>query len=171
MEYASKGVGNSGLTLGIIGTALGALSTLGGGAAMLTGNGVGRSQDPGDKPVTRYEMGLFQQINAKDIEISELKSNRYTDAVANGLQQQISGQLAWNATQNATMGALQGQISQLQSMTRIVVPNENVSPGWGRAAVMPVSSLPPYFVPYPLPPVSGTTTPDAASSSSSGTGN
>ena len=70
------------------------------------------------------------------------------------------------------MGALQGQISQLQSMTRIVVPNENVSPGWGRAAVMPVSSLPPYFAPYPLPPIGGTTaTPDVTSSTSSGTGN
>ena len=142
---------------------------MGGLSGLFGGN---KNTDPGDKPVTRYEMGLFQQINAKDIEISELKSNRYTDAVANGLQQQISGQLAWNATQNATMGALQGQISQLQSMTRIVVPNENVSPGWGRAAVMPVSSLPPYFAPYPLPPIGGTTaTPDVTSSTSSGTGN
>ena len=117
-------------------------------------------------------MGLFQQINAKDIEISELKSNRYTDAVANGLQQQIGAQAVFNATQNATMGALQGQIAQLQGVTKLMIPNENLAPGYGRAAVMGVSSLPPYFVPYPLPPVSGTTTtPDAASSSSSGTGN
>ena len=169
MEYASKGVAGTGLGLGIAGTALGVLDAMGGLSGLFGGN---RSTDPGDKPITRYEMGLFQQINAKDIEISELKSNRYTDAVANGLQQQIGAQAVFNATQNATMGALQGQIAQLQSMTRIVVPNENVSPGWGRAAVMPVSSLPPYFVPYPLPPVSGTTTtPDVASSSSSGTGN
>jgi hypothetical protein len=168
MEYASKGVAGTGLGLGIAGTALGLLDMAGG----LTGLLGNRSTDPGDKPVTRYEMGLFQQINDKNIEISSLKSDRYTDAVAAGLQQQISGQLAWNATQNATLGALQGQISQLQSMTRIVVPNENVSPGWGRSAVMPVSSLPPYFAPYPFPPVSGTTTtPEAASSSSSGTGN
>lgn len=152
----------------IAGTALGVLDAIGGISGLLGGN---RSTDPGDKPVTRYEMGLFQQINAKDIEISELRSNRYTDGVANGLQQQISGQLAWNATQNATLGALQGQIAQLQSMTRIVVPNENVSPGWGRSAVMPVSSLPPYFAPYPFPPVSGTTTTPEAASSTSGTGN
>lgn len=156
------------LLVGIAGTAMSVLNALGGAAALMGGN---RSTDPGDKPVTRYEMGLFQQINAKDIEISELRSNRYTDSVANGLQQQISGQLAWNATQNATLGALQGQISQLQSMTRIVVPNENLSPGYGRAAVMPVSSLPPYFAPYPFPPVSGTTTTPEATSSTSGTGN
>lgn len=148
----------------IAGTALGLLDMAGG----LTGLLGNRNSDPGDKPVTRYEMGLFQQINDKNIEISELKSNRYTDAVASGLQQQISGQLAWNATQNATLGALQGQISQLQSMTRIVVPNENVSPGWGRTAVMPVSSLPPYFVPYPTPPIPTTSTPEATSTTTGG---
>lgn len=153
----------------IAGTALGVLDAMGGLSGLFGGN---KSTDPGDKPVTRYEMGLFQQINAKDIEISELRSNRYTDGIANGLQQQISGQLAWNATQNATLGALQGQISQLQGVTKLMIPNENLAPGYGRSAVMPVSSLPPYFVPYPLPPVSGTTTaPDVASSSSSGTGN
>lgn len=151
----------------IAGTALGLLDMAGG----LTGLLGNRSTDPGDKPVTRYEMGLFQQINAKDIEISELRSNRYTDSVANGLQQQISGQLAWNATQNATLGALQGQISQLQSMTRIAIPNENLLPGYGKSAVMPVSSLPPYFAPYPFPPVGGTTTTPEATSSTSGTGN
>ena len=152
----------------IAGTALGVLDAMGGLSGLFGGN---KNTDPGDKPITRYEMGLFQQINAKDIEISELKSNRYTDAVANGLQQQIGAQAVFNATQNATMGALQGQIAQLQGVTKLMIPNENLAPGYGRAAVMGVSSLPPYFVPYPLPPVSGTTTPDAASSSSSGTGN
>ena len=168
MEYASRGVAGTGLGLGIAGTALGVLDAMGGLSGIFGGN---RVTDPGDKPITRYEMGLFQQINAKDIEISELKSNRYTDAVANGLQQQIGAQAVFNATQNATMGALQGQIAQLQSVTKLMIPNENLAPGYGRAAVMGVSSLPPYFVPYPLPPVSGTTTPDVASSSSSGTGN
>ncbi len=148
----------------IAGTALGLLDMAGG----LTGLLGNRNSDPGDKPVTRYEMGLFQQINAKDIEISELRSNRYTDGVASGLQQQISGQLAWNATQNATLGALQGQIAQLQSMTRIAIPNENLLPGYGKAAVMPVSSLPPYFVPYPTPPVPTTSTPEATGTSTGG---
>jgi hypothetical protein len=170
MEYASKGVAGTGLGLGIAGTALGVLDAIGGVSGLLGGN---RNTDPGDKPITRYEMGLFQQINAKDIEISGLKSDRYTDAVANGLQQQINAQAIFNATQNATMGALQGQIAQLQGVTKLMIPNENLAPGYGRAAVMPISSLPPYFAPYPFPPVSGsaTTTPEVASSSSSGTGN
>ena len=167
----------TGLGLGIAGTALGVLDAIGGISGLLGGN---RNTDPGDKPITRYEMGLFQQINAKDIEISGLKSDRYTDAVANGLQQQSNAQAVYNATQNATMGALQGQIAQLQGVTKLMIPNENLAPGYGRAAVMPVSSLPPYFAPYPLPPfgpfppVPPTTTggtADAASSSSSGTGN
>ena len=155
MEYASKSVAGTGLGLGIAGTALGLLDMAGGLSGLL---GNRQSQDPGDRPVTRYEMGLHKEITDKMIEISELKSNRYTDFVANGLQQQISGQAVWNATQTAGLNNLQGQIAQLQSITKLVVPNDNVSPGWGRAAVMGVSSLPPYFVPYPLPPISGENT-------------
>lgn len=152
MEYASKSVAGTGLGLGIAGTALGLLDMAGGLSGLL---GNRQPQDPGDRPVTRYEMGLHQEINNKMIEIAELKSNRYTDFVANGLQQQISGQAVWNATQTAGLNNLQGQIAQLQSVTKLMIPNENLAPGYGRSAVMPVSSLPPYFVPYPLPPISG----------------
>lgn len=171
MEYASRGVAGTGLGLGIAGTALGVLDAMGGLAGLFGGN---RSTDPGDKPITRYEMGLFQQINSKDIEISSLKSDRYTDAVANGLQQQINAQAVYNATQNATMGALQGQISQLQGITKLVVPNDNVSPGWGRVGIAAMPPQYPYYPVFPpFPPVPPTTTggAEAASSSSSGTGN
>ena len=136
MEYASKGVAGTGLGLGIAGTALGAMDLLGGLAAMMR-----RPQSDGDLPVTRFEMGLYQTINAKDNEITMLKSAQYTDRAAAGLQAQIGAQTAVNATVAANLNCLQTQLTQLQGMTKIVIPNANVAPGWGSVAVEPVFAV------------------------------
>lgn len=82
MEYASRGVGNAGLTTGIIGTSLGAMSILGGAGNILGGllGGNGNRCCGGDgAPVNRYELGLEQASAAKDAEISLLKANIYGD--------------------------------------------------------------------------------------------
>ena len=136
MDYASKGVAGTGLGLGIAGTALGVLDMIGAGAGLLR-----RPQSDGDKPVTRFEMGLYQQINAKDNEITGLRSAQYTDRAIQGVQAQISAQMAYNATMNANIGCIQNQISQLQGMTKLVVPNDSVSPGWGHVAIEPVFAV------------------------------
>lgn len=81
MEYASRGVGNAGLTTGIIGTSLGAMSILGGAGnilGLLGGNG-NRGCGGDGTPVNRYELGLEQANAAKDAEISLLKANIYGD--------------------------------------------------------------------------------------------
>ena len=77
MEYTSKGVGNAALTTGIIGTALGAMASAGGLAGLL-GINPQRPEDPGDKPVTRYEMGLIQQI-IPNTYLSGTKYHSYPD--------------------------------------------------------------------------------------------
>lgn len=136
MEYASKGVAGTGLGLGIAGTALGAMDLLGGLAAM-----VRRPQSDGDRPVTRFEMGLYQTINAKDNEITMLKSAQYTDRAAAGLQAQIGAQTAVNATVAANLSCLQTQLTQLQGMTKVVIPNANIAPGWGGVAIEPVFAV------------------------------
>ena len=133
MEYASKAVGTAGLSLGIIGTSLGALAGAGGLAGLL-GVRPGPGGDPGDRPVTRYEMGLIAENN-------QLKAQQYTDMRAAGLQQQISGQAVWNATQEGIMRCQNQQIQQLYSLTKLVVPNGNVSPGWGPVEVVPVTPI------------------------------
>ena len=82
MEYASRGVGNAGLTTGVIGTSLGALSLLGGAGNILGGllGGNGNRGCGGDgASVNRYELGLEQANAAKDAEISLLKANIYGD--------------------------------------------------------------------------------------------
>lgn len=155
MEYASRGVANAGLTTGIIGTSLGALASVGGVAGLLGFGGHNASSDPGDRPVTRYEMELFQQINAKDNEITKLEAERYADAKADGLQAQITQQAVWTAGATATMGFMGQQIAQLYGITKLVVPNGNIAPGWGPAIVAPV--------PFP----GGTVTPPAEVSNAS----
>ena len=129
MEYTSKGVGNAALATGIIGTSLGALSSAGGLAGIF---GFGPKNnvpppDPGDRPVTRYEMGLIKEIADKNDEIVLLKAGRYSDDKAAALQAQISEQVAWNAAANVTMGNIANQIQQLFGITRIMVPSSNIA--------------------------------------------
>lgn len=144
MEYASKGVANAGLTTGIIGTALGALGNNG------LGNILG-TRNPGDELVTRYEAGLMTELSKKDQKIALLEADQYTDkkiadlydkmntrfAVIEG---QISQQAVYNATVNGTLGCIQNQIAQLQGLTKLVVPNANVAPGWGNVTITPAAS-------------------------------
>ena len=138
MEYTSHAIGNAALTTGIIGTALGAQNGMGGLAGLLGFTpGARQGSDPEDRPVTRYEMSLIQANNAKDNEIVALKAQQYTDNVAAGIQAEMGHQAVWNATQQGLIGCLQGQVAQLQAMTRLTIPNANVAPGWGDVKVIP----------------------------------
>ena len=128
VQYATNGKGNLGVTLGAIGTGLGAMAGAGGLAGLF---GVGpRNGDPEDRPVTRYEMGLISENTL-------LKANQYSDARANGLQAQIGQQSVWNATQEGLLREQAAQISQLYSLTKLVVPNDAVMPGWGSVTIKP----------------------------------
>jgi hypothetical protein len=138
-EYASNGKANAALTTGIIGTALGGIASAGGLSSLLGigPNGGNRNVSPEDKPVTRYEMSLIQQINDKNNEITLLKSNQYTTNVASGLQAQISQQATLSAVQNANMNNLAGQIQEALSISQRFVPNFKLAPGYGPAVVQP----------------------------------
>ena len=130
MEYTSRGVGNAALATGIIGTTLGALDGMGG-LAGLFGN---RRPpiDPGDRPVTRYEMDLIRDAISKDNEIALLKANKYTDQVNAGIQGQIAAQNAWNAAQTGNIQNIQNILGQV---VKPFVPNYALSPGYGFAQV------------------------------------
>ena len=41
---------------------------------------------------------------------------------------------------NATVSCIKGQIDQLYSLTKLVVPNASVCPGWGNVTITPASS-------------------------------
>ena len=134
VQYATNGKGNLGVTLGAIGTGLGALAGAGGLEALL---GRGQNSDPNEKPVTRYEMGLIRESMAKDAEIAALKGQLYTDNKIAGVQAEISAQAVWNATQEGIIRCQQERLAQLFGMTRLTIPNENIAPGWGPAFVVP----------------------------------
>lgn len=141
-KYGSRGATNTGLGLGIAGTALGLLNNgaLGG---LFGGNNCGCSED---HYVNRYELGLQQELAAKDSKISLLESNIFTDSkIADvyeklntkigGLEAQLCQQAVYNATNTATLNCMSGQIAQLMSLTKTVIPNTNVCPGWGDVTV------------------------------------
>lgn len=125
VQYATNGKGNLAVTLGAIGTGLGALAGAGGLAGLF---GLSQNADPNEKPVSRYEMALIQENTL-------LKANQYADNRANGLQQQISQQAVWNATQEGIIRCQAQQLAQLYGMTKLTIPNTNISPGWGPAEV------------------------------------
>jgi hypothetical protein len=144
-EFASKGVAGSGLGLGIAGTALGVLN---GGLGNLFG---GMNTCSENSYINRYELGLENKIVAKDSEIALLKSNIYTDQkIADvyerlnnkiaGVEAAVNTQAVVNATMTSTIGCMQGQIAQLQSLTKLVVPNTSVCPGWGNVTITPATT-------------------------------
>lgn len=52
-------------------------------------------------------------------------------------------QVTFNAAQNATIACLKGQVDQLYTLTKLVVPNASVCPGWGNVNVTPEASATP----------------------------
>jgi hypothetical protein len=142
MEYASKGVANAGLTTGIIGSALGAMNS--GILPSLFGNSnCGCSEN---MLVNRYEAAQSARIAELETEVKLRDANTYTDSKLGALRDYVDGkfsrvehelcdQKVYNATLNGAVGCIQGQIAQLMSLTKLVIPNGSVCPGWGDVTV------------------------------------
>lgn len=136
-EFASKSVAGAGLGTGIAGLTLGVLN--GGLGNLLGGIGMNNCGCNENMLVNRYELDLQKQIAAKDGQISLLESNIYTDQKLNDLrnyvdarvgvvENAINAQAVYNATNTATIGCIQGQVAQLQGLTKLIVPITNVCP-------------------------------------------
>jgi hypothetical protein len=140
-RYASNGKGNLGVTLGAIGTGLGILSGGLNGTGILNGgnwnNGCNGCSE--NHYVNRYELGLQQELAAKDTKIGLLESNIYTDSKIadvyerlnnkiNCIEGQVSQQAVVNAQITANISCMQGAITALQGLTKTVIPIDNVCP-------------------------------------------
>ena len=145
-EFASKGVGAAGLTTGIIGTSLGALNS------GILGNVLGGMNNYcGDNSaVNRYELTLQQRIAALESGIALRDANiyndskiletyKYFDTKIEAINAKLAEQAVFNATATATMNCMGGQIAQLFALTKLVVPNSSVCPGWGNVTVTPTT--------------------------------
>lgn len=153
-SYTSKGVGNAGLTLGIIGTTL-ASGVLGGGNL----GGIFGNNNP--------TASAAYQLSTKDTEIAQLKAERYADSQVKELSFEISN-LKQRVAAIEVAEPLREQILQqsincvANTVNRLVqpmIPNANVAPGWGPAFVSP-------FPPAPI--TQGTTNTPATTSTSNG---
>lgn len=143
-EFASKGVAGSGLGLGIAGTALGVLNG-GLGNLLNTNNNCGCSDNMN---VSRYELAQENKIAKLESEIALRDANIYNDQKALELYKYFDGEIkridrtlceqaVYNATQTGAISCIQGQIAQLQTLTKLVVPNTSVCPGWGNVTITP----------------------------------
>lgn len=146
-KYASKGVAGTGLGLGIAGTALGLLAGNGGLNLFNGGNCACES----NHYVNRYEAGQAARIAELETEVKLRDANTYTDSKilalyqyvdgkVSGIEAQICQQNVYNATNTAAIACIQGQIAQLQGLTKVVIPNSSICPGWGDVTVAPATT-------------------------------
>lgn len=144
-EYASKAVAGSGLGFGIAGTALG-LANNGGLGGLFGGCGNGNNAY-----VNRYEAEQAAKIAALEADVKLRDANTYTmqemaklrdyvDRKFDKVDERLYKQAEWNAAQTAALNCMQGQIAQLMSLTKLVVPNTSVCPGWGNYTITPASA-------------------------------
>lgn len=160
-EFASKGVAGTALGLAAGSLGLNVLSGAGGLLNLMSGNNCA-GNCAGNAMVNRYELGLVQELAAKDAKIGLLEADKYTDEkiveAYKDLQGQINAvaaemrankdeqyqvnmqQAVYNGTNTATLQCMQQQIAQLQSLTKLVVPNGSVCPGWGNVTITPAAS-------------------------------
>ena len=148
-NYASKGVGAAGLTTGIIGTALGVLS--GGLGNIVGGWGANAATCHEGHMVSRYELAQAQEIESLKSQIALRDANTYSDqklldfykyvdnkfAIVEG---QLCEQKVYNATNTATIGCIANQVNQLMALTKLVIPNTSICPGYGNVTVTPAAA-------------------------------
>ena len=147
-SYTSKGVGNAGLTLGIIGTTL-ASGILGGGNL---GGIFGNNNNP--------TASAAYQLSTKDTEIAQLKAERYADGEVKALSKEVCDlksrvaaiEVAEPLREQILVQQINCVANTVNKLVQPMIPNANVAPGWGPAFVSP---FPP---PAPVVQNSGTVT-------------
>lgn len=144
-NVASQGVAGAGLGLGIAGTALsllnGGLGFLGFGGNMRNGYGYGCGE-------TSLISSLFAQIGS-------LTAERYADGVGTGVYAEINKkytELAQfiakldkdtavaEAVNAERLSCLMARVAQIEGLTKVVIPNASICPGWGNVTVTPVTT-------------------------------
>lgn len=157
MEYASNAKGNLAVTLGAIGTGLGLVEN---GMGLLGNTATsGRSAIAGQQYVTKDELDYVQTIARKDSEIALLKSEQNTEIKIADVYERIMtrvnadqrAQSEWNTQQmvnnaqiSSAIAVNANSIAALQnccnSLTKVVIPNSSVCPGWGNVTVTPATA-------------------------------
>jgi hypothetical protein len=98
---------------------------------------------------------MLQELGAKDSKIALLESTIYTDKRFDEIQEKLMNridavkaaqdavnlqQATYNAANTAAIGCMQNQIAQLFGITKLIVPNTSVCPGWGNVTITPAAA-------------------------------
>lgn len=160
---AGLGTGIAGLSLGVLNAVSGIGSLAFGNranaadavVAAMAANGHGCCSE--NTPVNRYELNQVQTIANKDMEIAYWRGQDETNRKISDTYANLEGQIkevarevrankdeqnginlqqaVYNGTNTAALGCLQGQVAQLFGLTKLIVPNSSVCPGWGNVNV------------------------------------
>ena len=138
-NVGSAGVAGAGLGLGIAGTALGLLQN--GGLNGIFGGG--------------NQCNDTRTISALESEIAMLKSEKYTDKVGTEVYAELNkkfneiGQFVAGMDKNSAVAeainaerisCLTNRVAALEALTKVVVPNSSVCPGWGNVTITPATT-------------------------------
>ena len=102
-------------------------------------------------PVNRYEMEMQSKISDLQSQIALRDANvyndqkllevyKYFDGKIEGINAKLCEQAVFNATQTSTISCMAAQIAQLYGLTKLVVPNTSVCPGWGNVTITPATA-------------------------------
>lgn len=85
-----------------------------------------RGQDETNRKIT----DTYAKLESRIIELAkEVRANKDEQNAVN-MQQAV-----YNGTNTAAVACIQNQVNQLLGLTKVVVPNSSVCPGWGTATV------------------------------------
>ncbi len=103
-KYASSGVGNAGLALGIIGTSLA--------SGLLNGNGLGGILGNGNRATEAANGAVTLAIAQKDAEIAQLKADKATDAKLVEVYKDLR---ALDKAQDAAISGLKDRVAAIET--------------------------------------------------------
>ena len=136
-KYGSRGATGAGLGLGIAGTALGLLNGGLGNLGILGGRADCMCSD--DHLINRYEAAQAAKISELESQVRLRDANTYVDQKLLDLYRYVDGKFAcvegqlceqrvYNATNTSALSCLQGQVAHLLSLTKTVIPADNICP-------------------------------------------
>lgn len=141
-EFASRGV--AGTALGLGAGALGLELLRGGLGGLFNGGNVCHE----DHYINRYEASQSARIAQLETEVKLRDANTFTmgemgklrdyfDSRFSAVEKELCDQRVYNATNIATVNCISNQVAQLMALTKLVIPNTSICPGWGNVTVTP----------------------------------
>ena len=153
MEYTA---GRGTTAMSILGTVLGSIGTAGALGGNLLGGNVANPYQMGEStPVNRYEMELQKENSELKSQVALRDASIYTDGKLNDFRNYVDAKFSavngelrdiavYQASNTATVGCLAQQVAGINNVlgqiTKCVVPNTAVCPGWGNVTITPAAA-------------------------------